>query len=469
MKYIFLIIPVLILSITTADALSSLNNTKLGENLSAAEPFEDFSNLSINFSMPGKFEGKNDVISGKYVSFLFDRNSSSFIEYSIYDDISTVLWFNKITISGFSAESTSISGAIAKYQQGRKFGEKHSIGVEIHDNRMGTMLIDIRQFEDIYAKVREYLMGKPRERLKINVSKDMNVTIKRKEEGNLTPLYFNESWKNWPEVTFELAKGVNVTQITSGFRFSKDNKAAYLFRANYSGGSSDFALYENRLVARVNNSLLIFRQFPRMNLTDEDILDRLISQGISDGIIGAELFVDAIGSYDIAVFGALNISAGFPDSDTMELNVSSASKNGTVIVVGMGGRFYNNLLSKNLIISLDGKKISQADGYQDIMDIANDFGNAEYLLEIGSSGAVILVSVPEFSSHIISFRFESQPSSYSSRILDLMNFLAAGLLFTLPETSREIAFSVWWFAVVIMAYILVRKAARKIRLKHSFK
>ncbi len=437
-------------------------NIRLGENFSAVKPFfEDFLNLSINFSSPGRFEGDNDAVAGKYVSYLFDRNASAFTGYSIYGTESTTLWFNKISIKGFTAENVSITGPIARYRQGRKFGEQHAVEVEIHDNRMGTMLIDIRQFEDIYGKVREYLMSKPRERLRINVSREKNVTIERKSAGNLTPLFINESWKGWPEVTFEPANDVNVSEINNGYRFVKDGKEAYLFRANYAGGSSDFVLEENKLVAKVNNSQLVFRQFPSMNLTDEDILDLLIARGISDGIIGAEFFIDDIGSYDLVTFGDLTIAAGFPDADTMELNVSSASLNGTVMAVGMSGAFFNRLSTKNLTIRFDGSEIYSASSYGDIMDVTNDLGHAEYLLAMGGNGAMILVSIPGFSSHIISFKFEPPPNTYGSRITDLLNFISAGLFLALPATNRELVFSGWWFAIVLMVYFVLRKAIRK--------
>ncbi|MFZ2412577.1 MAG: hypothetical protein WAW23_13475 [Candidatus Methanoperedens sp.] len=437
-------------------------NIRIGENLSYVKPsFEEFLNLSINFSTPGKFEGNNDAVAGKYVSYLFYRNESVFIGYSIYDSESTTLWFNKISIKGFTDENSSISGPIATYKQGEKFGEQHSVYVEIHDNKMGTMLLDIRPLEDIYGKVREYLMNKPRERLRINVSREKNVTIERKEAGNLTPFYINENWTSWPEITFEPANGVNVTEISNGYRFQKDKKAAYLFRANYAGGSSEFAFEENKLVAKVNNSLLIFRQFPGMNLTDEELLDTLIAEGISDGVIGAEFFIDDIGSYDVVTFGDLTISAGFPDTDTMELNASSASLNGTVLAVGMSGKYYNNLLNKNLTIRYDGTELYPASGYQDIMDVTNDFGHAEYLLVMGSNGTMVLVSIPGFSSHTISFKVETPAGGFGSMIVDLLNFLSAGLFLALPAASREVAFSIWWFAIVLIIYIVIRKAVRR--------
>lgn len=440
-------------------------NVRLGENFSMEYPFEDFLNLSLSFGIPGRFEGNNDAVSGKYVSYLFDRNASAFIGYSINNSESTTLWFDKITIKGFNAEKISVSGPIARYQQDGKFGEQHHIGVEIHDNRMGTMFIDVKLFEDTYIKVKEYLATRPKERFKVNVSLNRNVTIEINNTGNVTPIIINESWRTWPEVTFELANEVKVTEIDNGYMFQKDNKEAYLFKPNYAGGASNFTFTENKLVASVNNTLLIFRQFPAMNLTDEDILDKLISQGIANGVIGAEFFVDSAGSYDVVNFRNLTISAGFPDVDIMELNVSSVSPEGTVLAVGMSGKFYNNLLNKNLTIRYDGMEISQAGGYQDIMDVTNDFGNAEYLLAMGSNGAMILVSVPGFSTHIISFEFElpaeRSAEKYSSTFVNLLTFLSAGVFLALPASSMELAFSIWWFAIVLIIYIVIRKAIRK--------
>lgn len=425
----------------------------------------DFINPSINFSMIGKFEGKSDAILGKHVSFLFDMEASAFKEYSINDLDSTTLWFNKITIKNFKPDNSSISGPIAKYQQNRKFGERHSIDVEIHNNKMGTMFIDIRQFEDIYGKVAQYLMNRPREKLKINVSIEKNVTIERKGSGNLPPLYINESWKALPEITFELPDDVNVIGINNGFRLLKNDNEAYLFRANYAGGSSDFTIQENKLVAKVNNSLLVFRQLPRMNLTGGDILDGLISQGISDGIIGAEFFVNSAGSYDAVTFGDLKISAGFPDADTMELNISSESMNGTVVAVGMSGKIFNNLSGKNLTIRFDGNRIYEASSYQDIMDISNDFGRSEYLLAMGSNGAMVLVSIPSFSPHIVSFKFEESPETYADRygssIAGPLNFLSAGLFMFLPSNNRELTFSLRWFVIVLITYVIIKIIIRK--------
>jgi hypothetical protein len=430
---------------------------KLGTNLLEANLLLNFSNLTLNFNPLGRFEGENDAVSGKYVSYIFNINESTFSDYSLNDTV----WFNRITISGFTPGNTSISGPVARYRQEGEFGQKHSIEVEIHDNRMGTMLLDIRQFEDIYGKIRDYLAGKPRQRLLINVSRDGNVTLDADESGNQAAYYINETWKDWPEVTFELANDVTASVISNGYKFEKDEKEAYLFRANYAGGSSDFTLVENSLAARVNNSLLIFRQFPDMNLTDADILDRLISQAISDGIIGAEFFIDDFSSYDYVTFGNFNISVSFPDFNTMELNISSSSHNGTVLAVGMAGNFYEKMITNNLNLKYDGTEIHHANSYQDIMDVNDDMGHAEYLLAAGTNGAIVLISIPGFSSHIISFEFEQLPGIFGSSILDLLNFLSSLLFMFLPGTSWEMVFGIWWLAIVSIIYIVVRKAFRR--------
>jgi hypothetical protein len=438
-------------------------NIRIGENFSNTMPFQDFFNQTINFNRIGTFEEKSKAVSGKYVSYLFDNNYSAFMGYSINNSESETVWFNKIYISNFTAENISVSGSVARYFQNMKFGRKHYIGFEMHDNKMGTMLVDIREIEDIYSKVREYLLNMTPERLRINVSADLNVTLERKETGTTAKYYIDQSWKEWPDVTFELPDDVIVTDINNGFRLQKDNKEAYLIWAKFAGGSANFTHDGNKIVARVNNSLLIFRQSASHNLTGDNIYDMLVTEGISNGIIGAEIYLDSADSYDVAAFGDMSVLTDFPDPNTMNLNVSSNSMNGTVLVVNIGGNLYNKLLNKSIIIKYDGEDIYPANSFEDIIDLTNDFGHSEYLLATGNTGAYIFVSVPKFSSHVISFGFEPRSESYASGIFDMLNFLTSGLFMALPVGSREVVFSIWWFGSMMMIYILFRKAVRKKR------
>jgi hypothetical protein len=433
-------------------------NIRPGEKFNNTMPFLDF-NQSINFNI-GKFEEKNQAVSGKYVSYLFDNNYSDFRGYSVNNSESETIWFNKIYISNFTADNISVSGSVARYIQNMEFGQQQYIDVEMHDNKMGTMLVDLRPLEDIYSTARELLMNQTPERLKINVSAELNVTLERKETGTTTKYYINQSWKEWPEVTFELPDGVIVTDINNGFRLQKDNKEAYLFMAKFAGGSVDFTRQSNKIVARVSNSMLIFRQYASSNLTGDNIYDTLVTEGISNGTIGSEIFIDSANSYDVVSFGDMSVLTDFPDPNTMNLNVSSNSMNGTVLVINIGGNLYNKLLDKNITIKYDGENIYQANNFEDIIDLTNDFGHSEYLLASGTTGAYIFVSVPKFSSHVISFDFEPMPESYASEIFDLLNFLTSGLFMALPAGSREMVFSIWWFGSITMIYILVRKAVR---------
>ncbi len=441
----------------------SIINLRLGEKFSNTMPFEDFFNQTINFSRVGTFEEKNQAVSGKYVSYLFDNNYSTFMGYAIKNSESETVWFNKIYISNFTVEKISISGSVARYFQNMKFGRWHYVGVEMHDNKMGTMLLDIREVEDIYSSVREYLMNRTPERLRINVSADNNVTLEVKETGTTTKYYIDKSWKDWPDVTFELANDVIVTDFNNGFRLQKDNKEAYLIRAKYAGGSANFIYDGNKIVARVNNSLLLFRQYASHNLTGDNIYDMLVTEGISNGTIGAEIYIDSADSYDVATFGDMSVLADFPNPNTMNLNVSSGSMNGTVLAVNIGGSLYNSLLERNPVIKYDGNNIYPANSFEDVIDLTNDFGHSEYLLAMGSTGAYIFVSVPTFSSHIISLNFEPGPGSYGSSILDLLNFLAGGLLMALPAGSREMIFSLWWFGIIMMIYTVIKIAVKRKR------
>lgn len=433
-------------------------NIRVGENFTNTMPisFQDFFNSTINFSKTGTFDEKNHAVSGKYVNYLFDNDSSSFIGYSINDSESTTIWFNKIYISNFTPENTSISGSVAEYSQNEKFGRVHYIGFEAHDNKMGTMIIDGRELEDIFSKIRDYLLNRTPLRLRICVTADNNVTMEVKDTGTTAKYYIDQSWKVWPDVTFELANDVIVTNSNNGLKLQKGDDEAYLIGANFAGGSVNFMHDGSKIVANVNNSLLIFRQYAIYDFTDGNIYDKLITEGISNGTIGTEIFIDSADSYDVTTFGDMSAHADFPDPSTMNLNVSSNSMNTTVLVVNIGGSLYNSLLNNNIVIKYDGKDIYPATNFQDVMDSTNDFGNSEYFLAMGSTGANIFVSVPTFSSHTISFNFEPKDgSSYGSRILDLLDFLTGGFF------SKNMIFIMWWFAIVMMIYTVKRKAVRK--------
>ncbi len=435
-------------------------NIRIGGNFSDTPPFQDFFNQTINFNRIGTFEEKNKAVSGKYVNYLFDSNYSTFIGYSINNSESETMWFKKITISGFTAENISVSGSVARYFQNMKFGQNHYIRFDMHDNKMGTMFVDIREIEDIYSKIRDYLMNMTPERLRIKVSADHNVTLEVKDTGTTIKYYINQSWKEWPYVTFELPDDVIVTDINNGLRLQKDNKEAYLIWAKFAGGSANFTHDGNKIVASVNNSLLIFRQSASHNPGGNDIYEMLVTEGISSGTIGAEIYVDSANSYDVASFGDMSVLTDFPDPNTMNLNVSSNSMNGTVLAINIGGNLYNKLLNKSITIKYDGENIYPANNFEDIINLTNDFGHSEYLLATGTTGAYIFVSVPRFSSHVISFGFEPMPESYASGIFDLLNFLTSGLFMALPVGSREVVFSLWWFGSVMMIYFLFRKAVR---------
>lgn len=132
------------------------------------------------------FNRSGDAVTGKYVSYLFDRN----------------------TISGFILDISNISGAVASYRQVGIFRGNNSTGVEIHDNRAGTMLINTRQTAG--AGAAQNLSNITKYRLKINVSLGGNVTLEKKYAGTLT--IRNTYNSTPPGVKFQPDGNVNITE-----------------------------------------------------------------------------------------------------------------------------------------------------------------------------------------------------------------------------------------------------------------
>jgi len=82
---------------------------------------------------------------------------------------------------------------------------------------------------------------------------------------------------------------------------------------------------------------------------------------------------------------------------------------------------YNGVEIKNLdpsseiLVKYDGESIDMADDITDILDPNDDGSHPEYLIVIGSDGAQLLVSIPHFSEHSITF-FNLEPEQVAQYI-----------------------------------------------------
>lgn len=385
------------------------------------------------------FNKSGDAVSGKYVSYSLDRNNSSINGYTISSSGSTVLWFDSITVSGFNAEA----------------------GVDIHDNSMGTMLIDTVQAAGAGASQRPGNYTKYR--LKINISLGGNVTLEKKYAGTITRTDASQNAQGQSTVTFQPASNVNITGMEgtdNGIRLRSGEREAYLSGVSSTGGAPGFTIQGNRIIVDVNNSLLLFRQLVSRDENKSDPLDTVIMQGISEGKIGAEFFIDSASSYDAVSYGSVNASVEITEGDSAVLNVSSDTHEGTVITVNLENGFYNNKLNKSLSIEFDGSEINAADNYTDIMDVSDDSGRAEYLIAAGYEGTVVLISIPGFSHHMVALKLEPPRGAPGASAARLTGSMQERLGVYLPVSGRESAFGMWWIMTVTAVYVLFRRTIR---------
>ncbi|HID26448.1 MAG TPA: hypothetical protein EYP22_01165 [Methanosarcinales archaeon] len=446
---------------------------RLGANFSADKTLDEIiQNMSVGFNRIKGYKEFNEMFAGKYVSFEFDNKTSAIINYTIED----TLWFNNINISGFSKININITDSTVKLEQSMDFGERHNISVSISDSQFGTMLIDVRESGYDYEQIRKYLLNKSVEILKITVSRDLSTTIESKiyNQSKNESLNKNESWRRNPRVTLEFANGVNVEQTDNGYKLTKEGLIAHLIKTNYAGGSTTFDLIpsKNLITADMIYSLLIFTQTTiktkngPLNLGDNFDLINRIAQEIANGTIRALLVISGNSSITTTTITGVSIRTEFINKETLNIIISSTSGNGTVVTVYITDEYFEKIKAGELTIEYDGKRINEADDYDDIMNIYDDNGEAEYFTTIGTNGAVVLVSIPKFSTHSIKLIFVSPEKLDNPTTVSLYKFmmfiptLSKSLIHTISEGPKSLLVLLWWI-VLLFGFIMIRKMIKK--------
>lgn len=437
---------------------------RLGANFSADKTLDEIiQNMSVGFNWIEGSNEFNEMFAGKYVSFEFDNKTSAIKNYTIED----TLWFNKINITGFSKININITDSTVKLEQSMEFGERHNISVSISDSQFGTMLIDVRESGYDYEQIRKYLLNKSVEILKINVSRDHSTTIESKiyNQSKNESLNKNESWRQYPRVTLEFANGVTVEQTGNWYKLTKEGLIAHLIKTNYAGGSTtfDFISSKNLITADMIYSLLRFTQTTiktkngSLNLVDHPDLINRIAQEIANGTIGVQLVISGNGSITITAIGA-SVIAEFINRETLNVVISSTSGNGTVVTVYITDEYFEKIKAGELTIEYDGKRIKKADDYDDIMNIYDDNGEAEYFPTIGTNGAVVLVSIPKFSTHSIKLIFVSPEKLDNPMTVSLYKFMRF-IPIIIIESPKTLLVLLWF--MLLFGIIMIRKMIKK--------
>ncbi|HVL87215.1 MAG TPA: polymer-forming cytoskeletal protein [Candidatus Thermoplasmatota archaeon] len=88
----------------------------------------------------------------------------------------------------------------------------------------------------------------------------------------------------------------------------------------------------------------------------------------------------------------------------VDVTVSSTVSAGKTIVISLDGATISGIAQGNAQITLDGEVAVQASSYADILNPSDDGGAAEYFVLVGEAGAQVLVSIPHFSTRVVSLR-----------------------------------------------------------------
>ena len=144
-----------------------------------------------------------------------------------------------------------------------------------------------------------------------------------------------------------------------------------------------------------------------------------IKDAIDQGKVGCKMSIwkgqdnkyeDNISVYNGVEIKNLDVRSGFI-SFTVSGNESTGGK---TIVLNVEDFIFSSL--SDIIVQYDGKGINMADDINDVLDPNNDGSHPEYLIVLGSNGAQLLVSIPHFSEHSITF-FNLTPEQAAQYLL----------------------------------------------------
>jgi len=133
----------------------------------------------------------------------------------------------------------------------------------------------------------------------------------------------------------------------------------------------------------------------------------LIDDGIKNNTIGGELVIKSNEQQTdfekfIFIYNDVTISVVNAKEDNLSFLVNGdETSGGRTIVVNLEEGVFD--FSKDFVIEYDGEPMEMADDISDVLNPNDDGSHPEYLITIGAQGVQILISIPHFSEHQISF------------------------------------------------------------------
>jgi len=144
----------------------------------------------------------------------------------------------------------------------------------------------------------------------------------------------------------------------------------------------------------------------------------LINEAIEKGDVGAKISIRKdqvnIFEHNISIYNGVEIKNLDIKKGSISFTVSgNETGGGKTIVIDIVGSVFDP--SSEILVKYDGESIDMADDITDILDPNDDGSHPEYLIVIGSDGAQLLVSIPHFSEHSITF-FNLEPEQVAQYI-----------------------------------------------------
>ena len=323
---------------------------------------ESLQKMKESHSLFGSLKYENGLAAGDLIKFVFEESTGTILSYTLKRDEGNITVFDSITPSSFDLEDAPTAhGAVWRCNG-------IHLELEAHDNPTGLLKIKSKNKQV---------------NLSFNLGK--NLTAKTAQKGNI--IYINGTLEGKLILSdCNDNKTVNITIEKDLINVSLPEDASILFIASPVKG---------------------------LGIGIPEEYEDKIENAICERKIGAHIAVQmknkTLEKTHIITYANLNISMAVTKGE-VKINVSSPEKEGKTVIVDIDEDTLSITSITDVLVVYDGKSISMAENYSDILNTSDDNNLPEYLAVMGSNGVQVLISIPRFSIHTILITKAASPS-----------------------------------------------------------
>lgn len=329
----------------------------------------------------GQLSYEDGAASGAFVSFHFDESTGTVSDWT-YEDTAVI---DSLSFETFELADLRVHGSTFLALNGQH-NESAEDGNDTADDNMADGNDTADDGDDAAAhRVRLQLHDNPTGFIKIGLH-DANT------------------------VTWTIADGITVDQTSNWtIELSADGFHAFLWKDRAANESGFDVSGQTISLDVAEQAQVMYRVSPAADGADGDgeadpeaaERGRAIAQAAMDGKVGMELAMDVVNgtpAADVVSFDGIEAETrGEPGRVDVEMTFDGPAK---TVVVKVGKDLVNASDPADVEVLFDGEAIPPADDLDDVLDPTDDDG-PEFLVVIGSSGAEVLVSVDEWSTHTV--------------------------------------------------------------------